>query len=403
MSSDGGAFKTISFKNVLIIGAVLFASLVSLTDGLNSVALYVAIPAAFLVTYDRTRKLCLNRYFFIYLLLCFWLFVTSLVATDVSVAFRELKQVLGAFLLSYVLSGNVGEERVKPWLYWAFIILYLMAINYAVSNILVADWDISQDRMDDPKLNANKLAYYTFYATFALFFLGDLIRKNRVLNRILRILFLLMIPLTFWIAIMTASRQVLLIQIPTISILGYLRYFSGQRLSKIVVAAAVIVLVAFFASDGVKDIYEGSYLKERNEKNLEEDSRPKLMANAVRVGLKHPVFGVGPGNFIFYSYNKHYSHCTYTELFANTGFIGLIIYVVLVIRLLVVNGRRYQKTRDRQYLVYATFALIFIVYNLFYVFYKDMWLTAFFMIVASDSDSYYYKTDRKKRIQLNEN
>ena len=76
------------------------------------------------------------------------------------------------------------------------------------------------------------------------------------------------------------------------------------------------------------------------------------------------------------------------------------LYSIMAFRLLFVNFRRYRKTKDKKYLVYASFAVIFIFYNFFYVFYKDMWLTAFFMLVAAESENYYYVTllSRKQNI-----
>ena len=61
-------------------------------------------------------------------------------------------------------------------------------------------------------------------------------------------------------------------------------------------------------------------------------------------------------------------------------------------RLLFVNYRRFRSTKDKFFLIYAAFALVFIFYNFFYVFYKDMWLTSFFFLLAADSESYYQKT-----------
>lgn len=381
--------KDVGFIAIIIILAVLFASVVSLVEKANAYALYGAIPVAFVLSFARNRRLIVNSYFKIYIFLCLWLLFTAFFAIDSSVAFREMRQVLGAFLLSYIVSASAYNEKVKPWMYIAFILLYLSAIYYAYSNILYTGWDIGGERLNDEILNANKLAYYTFYATIAFYILAELPIDRRVLIELFRIMFLAMIPLSFWIAIMTASRQVLIIQIPTILILGYLRYFSHKNIKSIALTFAIVATVFLYASNLVINIYNDSYLKQRNEMEITDDSRVKLIENSFQVGLEHPILGVGPGNFGLISYNKHYSHCTYTELFANTGFLGFLLYAILVFRLLLSNIRRYRATQDRQYLVYATFALIFIFYNFFYVFYKDIWLTAFFMLVAADSDSYY--------------
>lgn len=387
--------KNSGFTSVLISLCVLFAAAVSLTDQLNSVALYAAIPIAFLLSVAHSRILAINNYFRLYIYLCLWLLVTSFFAIDTNVAFREMRQVLGAFLLSYIVSASACNDKTKPWMYMAFITLYLSAIFYANIHILYVGWDISgNERANDEVLNANKLAYYTFYATIAFYILAELITSNRIINKSFRVLFLAMIPLSFWIALVTASRQVLIIQIPTIVILGYIRYFRGNSAIKTIIPLLLVIGVAIFAARRVENIYNDSYLAARNEISLSEDTRPKLMANAIQVGLEHPFVGVGPGNFGLISFNKHYSHCTYTELFANTGLLGFILYAVLVFKLLITNYRRYRKTNDLHYMVFACFALMFIAYNFFYVFYKDIWLTSFFFLVASDSENYYRRAKK---------
>lgn len=378
-------------SNSIIVIAVLFASLVSLTIELNSIAIFVAIPLAFVLSFHVYGKVNINGYFNIYIYMFIWLLITSFVAIDIGVAFREMRQMLGAFLLSYIVSVGATNERIKPWMYITFITLYLSAIYYASTHILYTGWDISgHERVNDNVLNANKLAYYTFYATVAVYLLAELV-KNKFLNQPFRVLFLVMIPLSFWIALVTASRQVLIIQIPTITLLSYIRYFRRKKAYSKVVAFMIVVGVVLLAGSRVADIYNGSYLAKRSEISLADDSRPKLMANAVKVGLAHPFFGVGPDNFRLVSFDGRYSHCTYTELFANTGFFGLLLYAILIFRLLIVSLKRFRRTKDQHYLIYATFALIFIIYNFFYVFYKDMWLTAFFFLVATDSESYYNK------------
>ena len=307
--------KTSFISNAIVVIAIIFASLVSLTLELNSIALYVAIPIAFVLSWNKSRIIVANKYFRVYIYLCLWLLFTSFLALDTIVAFREMRQVLGAFLLSYIVSIGAKDDKITPWMYITFITLYLSAIYYASTHILYTGWDISgHERVNDNVLNANKLAYYTFYATVAVYLLAELV-KNKFLNKTFRVLFLVMIPLSFWIALGTASRQGVIIQIPTIALLSYIRYFRRKKAYSKVVAFMIVVGVVVLAGSRVADLYNGSYLAQRNEISLADDSRPKLMANAVEVGLAHPFFGVGPDNFRLVSYDGRYSHCTYTELF----------------------------------------------------------------------------------------
>ena len=251
------------------------------------------------------------------------------------------------------------------------------------------------DRLDDDKLNANTLAYFLFYATFALFELRRFV-SNGFIKRLLEVCFILMIPISFIVALLTASRQVLIIQIPLILALLYIRYMLKTKLITkflllIVVSASVIVV-----APRVSDIYEDSYLKTRNEIDVKEDSRILLLNNAISVGNEYFPLGVGPANYIFYSPNGHFSHNTYAELYANEGVVGLYLYLWLVMLFARRQWKRYRASRDKQYLIFFIFGIIYIVDGFFYVFYPHLWLMGFFMLVASHSEAYY----REQTIKL---
>lgn len=178
--------------------------------------------------------------------------------------------------------------------------MFCTAVYYAYTHILTFQFDIASNRLDDDRLNANVLANYTFYATFALFVMGEILNK-RILCKIFKIVFLLMIPLSFIIALFTASRQVLLVQIPLIVILLYLRYLRSKTLKMRFVFIIGVVVCAVFSLDIISETYDNSFLKTRNEKNIEEDGRFKVLQEAIEVGRENPIVGVGPGNFILHS------------------------------------------------------------------------------------------------------
>ena len=50
---------------------------------------------------------------------------------------------------------------------------------------------------------------------------------------------------------------------------------------------------------------------------------------------------------------------------------------------------RFRSTLDRKFIVFLVFGVIFAFDQLFYVFYIDLWLIAFFILVATHSDAYY--------------
>ena len=392
--------KTISRSTILL--CLYFAAFVSkLSDALNGMALYMLLPLVFFLSFIKCEKIAPNRYMTFLILLYVWECFSSLWALYPSTANAELKRVLGAFLLTYIMAVNGKERSMLKYLYVMFIILYLGAWIYAShSGLIMAELD-GKERLNDAKLNANTMAYYTFYVTFACFCLSSVI-DSKFWSRIWKYLFLAMIPLSFYVALVTASRQVIVIQVPLISFLLYERYYrqAGRKTRTIFICISMAIVL--LAAQKVMDIYDNSFLATRAEKDLSEDSRSFILQDAIKVGFDHFPFGVGAGNYVHYSFNHHFSHCSYTELFANNGVVGLGLYVALLYRFIKLQWRRYRWTKDRQIMVFLFFGLIFAFYQFFYVFYTDLWLIAFFVLVATHADLYYNERIQKEYI-LNTN
>lgn len=377
-------------KEILCIILLYFAASVSLIDSLNPLALYGAIPLSFLISLSVGNSLKTNNYLKRLLVLILWVAVTYFSAVYVEEAKNQMKNLLGVFVLSMTIANLSSDKRCVPWLYGVFIILLIQALVYANSHIMIEGFDTVTDRLNDEKLNANTVAYYTFFVTFAIYELGNsFLIKNRVIVNIFRLLFLAMYGVSFTVAILTGSRQVLIIQIPLLALLTFIRYIEGASLKRKLLFV-LIAAVACVASIGpITKSYDNSYLKVRSETKAKDDVRALLLQDAIKVGCQHPIMGVGPGNYVRYSFNRHFSHCTYTELFANTGVIGALIYVSLLLMFITSQWKRYWKYRDKTYLVFLVCGLIYLFDNFFYVFYVDLWLIGFFILLASHSETYF--------------
>ncbi|MGB7585012.1 MAG: O-antigen ligase family protein [Terriglobales bacterium] len=73
------------------------------------------------------------------------------------------------------------------------------------------------------------------------------------------------------------------------------------------------------------------------------EARRELLVSSVELALRHPVFGVGPGNFPAVTESWHVTHNTYTEFAAEAGFPALILFVT-ILALAFRNLRRVRKT-----------------------------------------------------------
>lgn len=374
----------------IVLSCLFFAAYASMaSDSLNSIALYVALPIAFVLSFLFSKSLFPNKYQCLLYLLFIWEAISLLWAYYPDLTRRELRSILGVIMLSYIVSIQAARPKMIVWLYLMYLLLYLGAWNYASSNMLIVTDFSSAERMNDEKLNANTMAYYTFYVTYALFILDEIVKSN-FWKKVFRYLFLLMIPLSFLVAFTTASRQVLIIQIPLFVLLLWLRYIQGGTKTKkyLFLLVTTVVLVVFIPK--VLSIYKDSFLAERASVKVSDDARSVLVKEAIEVGLNHFPLGVGAGNYIMFSQSHHFSHNSFTELFANTGIIGLLIYTVLLFTFLNRQWERFRKTRDRMFLLFLVFGLMFLLDQVFYVFYIDLWLISFFILVSTNSESYYY-------------
>lgn len=377
-------------KEILCIILLYFAASVSLIDSLNPLALYGAIPLSFLISLSVGNSLKTNNYLKRLLVLILWVAVTYFSAVYVEEAKNQMKNLLGVFALSMTIANLSSDKRCVPWLYGVFIILLIQALVYANSHIMIEGFDTATDRLNDEKLNANTVAYYTFFVTFAIYELGNsFLIKNRVIANIFRLLFLAMYGVSFTVAILTGSRQVLIIQIPLLVLLTFIRYIEGASLKRKLLFVLIAAVACVASIEPITKSYDNSYLKVRSETKAKDDVRALLLQDAIKVGCQHPIMGVGPGNYVRYSFNRHFSHCTYTELFANTGVIGALIYVSLLLMFITSQWKRFWKYRDKTYLVFLVCGLIYLFDNFFYVFYVDLWLIGFFILLASHSETYF--------------
>ena len=390
--------KSVGFISWVCILLLYFAASTPFNEELNSISLYFAIPASFILSfYIKSKYNYKNIYVKWLIILYVWLGLTYFTAYDQLLAARELRRFLGCAILCVAIANLSDRSKNTLWLYGIYIIIFMAAIKYARDTFFVGTYNISNSRVNDRNLNANTLAYYTFFMDCTIFILGDLV-KEKMMRKAFRLLFFLSIAATFYVAIFTASRQVLIINIPLFLFFIYLRYFRHAGAGRKFVAVMFLAIALIGVGGYALTVYNSSYLKVRSETKIKDDARTRLLKEAIAVGDEHPIIGVGPGNFVKFSSTHHFSHCSYTELYANEGVIGLSIYVYLMYLFISRQYRYLKRTRDQKFLVFLVIAIIYAFYNIFYVFYVDLWLMGFFMLIASHSLSIYRQYLDKQKL-----
>lgn len=373
----------------LAIAMLLFFAIASYVfEGMQQLALWIALPSAAVLAFIAVPHHKASVYMRLQILLYLWIAFTALFAINLPIAMTHLRRLIGCFLSIYAINQLAKDYKLTKWLYIVYLVFYLGMLYYASTHILTAEFDYTEDRLDDSKLNANMIAYFTFFTTYIVFVMAEMAEKpwGRTL---FRWLFLFSPIWSFAAAVLTGSRQIIVIQVPLVILLFYIRYLKERSIANKLLFVLIAVVMGFFAIRYASTIYEGSYLSQRNEDNYMEDSRIKLIKDAFDVGITHPIVGVGPGGFGIFKYGRSFSHNNYVELFANSGLLAMILCIIMYWKYIKSQWRRYKQTRDKMFLLFWIFGIMYAVDNMFYVFYSNTWLMAFFFLVAMHSDNYY--------------
>ena len=374
------------FVNICLLMLVAISA-VALEGSFLQIALHILLPIVFLVVvFFCIRDLLPNPSLKKYLYLLAWLGIASLFAYNRDVAFRDMIKIASGFFLSLSIYHLLQVEGNVKWLYLIIISSFASMMYYAIINIGFMIAQEFQDRLQDDVLNANMFAYFLFYASFATYLLLRPLFSKVKFIEILIVIGLLI--LSAWISLMTTSRQVLYLQIPFLACLfsvGKLR-FSFKNIFAILM---IVLIVYFVGLPFFESSYSESLLADRSAISFQEDSRSTILMEAIKCGLSHPLFGVGPSNFVLVNRYHIFSHNCYAELFAGGGFVALVLYVTIIWINLKMQLERYRITKDNFYMYHFIFQLFFAIDNMLYVQINSLWLMGFYFVSVGHSDFYF--------------
>lgn len=355
----------------------------------------ILIVATFVLAFPDIYKHA-NAYPFKYMLaLYIWLFLSYFVASNKAIASFWIEQCALTLFVCLSFFAIVWKRKYIPIAYLVFIVVSAVIADYIYSNRFQFIYDIGEKRMMIEGINTNTPAYFLFYFTFIIYILGDIVKKVNI-SKFLKIAFFFIIPLSFYVAILTASRQVLLIQVPFISLLIFVRY--SVKSSRIIILTILLGIAAFILLPQAIDIYGNSLLAERNQEALSEDARTTILKKSFEIGFANFFTGVGLGNLV--ARIGAIAHNSYLELFADTGIVGMLIYVFFTFGFVRRQFRRYKCYKDKMYLSFMMFGIFFIFDNFFFVFYSDYWLMSFYVLVVCHAETYYCDNHKMAKNQI---
>lgn len=181
-------------------------------------------------------------------------------------------------------------------------------------------------------------------------------------------IFIIFILLDFYMIMMTGGRKFLLFSV--ILFLAYYLLHKKQNffhiLGVLILGFIILSILQYFVMN-VPVLYDA--IGYRFDLSLYSgsiegsDDQEILMREALKAWSENPILGLGPGGFQVYNtkYGNLYSHSNYTELLANFGLIGFIIYYSIYIYCIKIF-LKYRSTLDSygRFLFSVLIAVIFI-------------------------------------------
>lgn len=138
-----------------------------------------------------------------------------------------------------------------------------------------------------------------------------------------------------WAVIATYSRSGLLAMVVSVLVCIWEFGIKGKRPMVLVTTAftALVAVVVVVATPNyltrVESIFLGNIEGSGDRNSME--ARRELLIDSVNIMVKHPIFGIGPGNLPSYTLTWRVAHNTYTELGAEAGVPALFLFLLLLV------------------------------------------------------------------------
>ncbi len=349
--------------------------------------LYTLLPIVIVYSFRKYKsEIFYSKYWKPYLFLLIWMFLSSLLSDNSLASLKIMISVTATFFLSFSVLALSQRGKNSFFLSFAFICLFI-AILYSTltseSYINSFDYANEAERRANTDLNSNQYAYFSLFTIMAVrLMLGRISIYKPLLGLFI---YLILAGLSFFVALLTASRQVLLLEIPLIIYFVIFDFSTKENKTNRVFLFLFIFVAAFFFLPKITSLYDSSYLAVRSGEDIEEDARSYLLLMGLHQGLDNPMFGLGFGA------NVLFSHCTYTHLLARCGAPAFITYIYMVYISIKEQYQRYKTTHDKYFRLYFFMLVFFAVANFFYSYINQPFMQTIMFLIIGESDKLYSK------------
>lgn len=375
------------YRTIDVIPTISFVvSAIVWRTGYYNLGLYVLIPIVIVHAFWKYGNIIIeSRYWKPMLNILFWMLLSSAISDYVGESFRNLVPIIASIFFSLSIMALSSQGNNANMFALGFICLFVAILYFTLTReTYTADFDYANEaeRRGNTEMNSNQYAYFSLFAIMSV---RLLLGNKHVCFFIRMILYLLLAGLAFFVALLTASRQVLLLEIPLLLFFVFYDYrLQGARKGKMVYLFMGILFLLFFIPQ-ISSLYESSFLAARSDEDIEDDARSYLLIKGINQGIENPLFGVGLG------YKTFFTHCTYTHLWGRCGIPVLLGYLYVIYIAIKDQYRRFKKSRDNYYLMYLFLLIVFFIANFFYSYIDQPFMLSIMFLLIGYSDNRFQK------------
>ncbi|CBL44140.1 O-antigen polymerase [gamma proteobacterium HdN1] len=303
--------------------------------------LMLSVAGALLGWYfDKSSKLQFSKMHFLLLLLLFHNFLTCVLAYDQESAYTGFPLIRTSILLAFMITAIVNSERRL----FLFVLVYFLAnfrmsqfgfLSWVKRGFSFADYGVTGAGWfrNSGELGMEMAMFFAYTVCFAFFlrdYWGKWIRR-----------FMYFVPITALGCVLASSSRGAIVA--AVGALAYLAMFSNKKMKGL--AGAVVVLgVAYY-------FLPAEFLARFQSAGEDKTSLSRIYywGKAREMMADHPFFGVGYYNWYPYFRDRYYdpefsgnvelAHNTFLQIGAETGYVGLAIFILLCVASFWINWR----------------------------------------------------------------
>ncbi len=288
------------------------------------VAVGTILAAFFTASPSSGRRVALVRAHWWVLAFGFWVAVSYLTATDRAAGERVFIDYVKIFVMFLVASRVIRETR-SVWVLLHVAALSLCYIGFEVNSKYFFEGRLDIYHIGYGGLDNNGAGLMLAMGIPLCVALWEATSTWR------RWVFAAFVPVILHAVLMTYSRGAML----SLLVASPLLWFrSRQRWHATVAAVAIALIVPLLAGNEIQNRF---FSISENERDSSAQSRYQSWRAGYGIAASHPVFGVGPGNAKLHTYwhgadfQGRAIHNTYLEVAADHGFVGLFLYVGMLL------------------------------------------------------------------------